>query len=94
MIKRSLLVAALMSLLAFASLSANYFFHIGIWVYQVFALPGKWFLSFLSEEINFWPKLALLMSGQFVLSAIAAYLAAYVLRWAKRFKKRPHSPEH
>lgn len=86
MIKRCLIVASLMTLLALISLSANYFFSVGIWVYQVFALPGVWFLTFFSEEINFWPKLALLLSGQFILTTIAAYFAFNVLRWVRQLK--------
>ncbi|MBB6522114.1 hypothetical protein [Pseudoteredinibacter isoporae] len=87
MIKRCFMVAAFMTALALISLSINYFFSVGIWVYQVFALPGIWFLTFFSEEINFWPKLALLLSGQFILTAIAAYFAFYVLRWIKQFQQ-------
>ncbi len=86
MIKRCLIVASLMTLLALTSLSANYFFSVGIWVYQVFALPGVWFLTFFSEEIDFWPKLALLLSGQFILTTIAAYFAFNVLRWVRQLK--------
>lgn len=39
--------------------------------YYFFLLPGNLVLSMLTEEINFWPKLLILLVGQFSVTAIA-----------------------
>jgi hypothetical protein len=80
------LAAVVIGLLAFA-LSWSF------WQFWGGPMPGSWLLllpgnltliylwhPLFSEEINFWPKLALQMSGQFiVVTAMSA-----VLTWAKR----------
>jgi len=38
--------------------------------YRIFVFPGNFVLSFFSEEINFWPKLLLMLSGQFILVSL------------------------
>ncbi len=51
--------------------------------YQIFLFPGNLTLNYIwhplfTEELNFWPKLALLLFGQFMLVAsFAALLAAF-----------------
>lgn len=82
------LAAVVMGLLAFA-LSWNF------WQFWGGPMPGSWLLllpgnltliylwqPLFSEEINFWPKLALQMSGQFiVVTFVVALFTAAVRRW-------------
>lgn len=53
--------------------------------YQFFLYPGNLTLIYVwhplfTEEVNFWPKLGLLMLGQFVLVAFVAGLLTAVVR--------------
>ncbi|WP_445358261.1 hypothetical protein [Microbulbifer sp. ANSA005] len=45
--------------------------------------PGNLVLSFFSEEIDFWPKFALQMSGQFLVSFLLARSLISFRRWWK-----------
>lgn len=64
-----------------------------LWQFWGGPMPGRWLLllpgdltlvylwhPLFSEEINFWPKLALQMSGQFIVVAVITA----VFTWAKR----------
>lgn len=78
--------AVVIGLLAFA-ISWNF------WPFWGGPMPGRWLLllpgdltliylwhPLFSEEINFWPKLVLQMSGQFIVVTVITA----VLTWAKR----------
>ncbi|WHI49231.1 hypothetical protein P3339_12100 [Microbulbifer sp. MLAF003] len=53
----------------------------GGWEYfGVFLFPGNLILSLFTEEIDFWPKFALQMSGQFSVIFSVAYLARRALK--------------
>jgi len=40
--------------------------------YRIFLFPGNFVLSMVTEEIDFWPKLLLQLTGQFVVITAAA----------------------
>ncbi|BBM03604.1 hypothetical protein [Microbulbifer sp. GL-2] len=65
-------IALLVGLVAF---TYNWVIIGGGWQYfGVFLFPGNLVLSMFSEEIDFWPKFALQMSGQFLVTFFIAYL--------------------
>ena len=67
------LVGVLIGLFAF---SVNYHWYPAqLMGYEIFAGPAMFALSFFSEETNFWPKLAIFCTGQFLVYFI---LAAFV----------------
>jgi len=58
-------------------------FGLGFWVfnqalpgYKMLAYPGIVATRFFSEEINFWPKLSIMLTGQY----IAYFLGIYSVR--------------
>ena len=55
---------------------------------QLILFPGNLTLKYFwhplfTEEVNFWPKLLMLMLGQFVVSAVSAAIAAVLLQVIK-----------
>ncbi len=46
----------------------------GWWLFRYALAPGNLVLSFFSEEIDFWPKLILQLSGQFFVVSIIGFL--------------------
>ncbi|MEI5638188.1 MULTISPECIES: hypothetical protein [unclassified Pseudoalteromonas] len=55
---------------------------------QLILLPGNFTLKYFwhplfTEEVNFWPKLLMLMSGQFIVSTVSAAIAAMLLQVIK-----------
>ncbi|WP_419147792.1 hypothetical protein [Pseudoalteromonas 'SMAR'] len=55
---------------------------------QLILLPGNLTLKYFwhplfTEEVNFWPKLLMLMLGQFFVSAVSAAIAAVLLQVIK-----------
>lgn len=53
--------------------------------YQILLFPGNltleyfWYPIF-TEEVTFWPKLLMLITGQFVVSFVAVYLISKIIR--------------
>jgi len=72
--KTALFLALLMSVLALLSVAFAYQWQ-WLWAYKVLAFPGHLVLGLFSEEIDFWPKLALLTVSQFA----SIYLSAIFL---------------
>ncbi|MBB3169566.1 hypothetical protein [Simiduia aestuariiviva] len=52
--------------------------------YKILAYPGIAWLRLFSEEINFWPKLGLLLLGQFLAYALLALVAIVGVRSFRR----------
>lgn len=55
---------------------------------QLILLPGNLTLKYFwhplfTEEVNFWPKLLMLMLGQFIVSTVSAAVAAMLLQVIK-----------
>lgn len=62
----SIIVAIIASIVGLAVFLLNFYcFNGNMPFYRVFNFPGLMFLKLFSEEIDFWPKLGLLISGQF-----------------------------
>lgn len=61
---------------------------------QILLFPGKLTLVYLwhplfTEEINFWPKLALLLVGQFaIVFFVAGLLSHFVKKWQYHFHNK------
>lgn len=79
-------IASLIGLLTF-TLNHQLIDHLGgpIPGYQVILLPGNLSLVYFwhpifTEEVNFWPKLIMLLTGQFTLVAGVTYLILALLR--------------
>ncbi|MFS1523101.1 hypothetical protein ACL7TT_03145 [Microbulbifer sp. 2304DJ12-6] len=71
---RSLTVSVAALLLGMAAFFYNWNIHGGGWHYfRIFLFPGNLVLSLFTEEIDFWPKFLLQMSGQFLVSFSATY---------------------
>lgn len=53
----------------------------GGWEYfEVVLFPGNIVLSMFTEEIDFWPKFALQMSGQFLVTFVASQVFGRCIR--------------
>lgn len=48
--------------------------------FPVLLFPGNLVLALFSEEINFWPKLALQMAGQFMVTFMLVYCLLYLIK--------------
>lgn len=53
--------------------------------YQILLFPGNLTLEYFwhpifTEEVTFWPKLLMLMTGQFVVSFVAVYFISKIIR--------------
>lgn len=65
-IKFSTSIAIIASVLGLIVFLINFYgFNGQMPFYALFNYPGLFFISFFSEEIDFWPKLSLLIAGQF-----------------------------
>ena len=73
-IKFSLTIATIWVLIALVVFIINW--HVvggGWWLFSYALAPGNFVLSLFTEEIDFWPKFALLMSGQFFVTFAISY---------------------
>ena len=75
---------AFVALLAF-SISYGYL-HSTFLGYKFLAYPGIVATRIFSEEIDFWPKLAILLAGQYV----ALFITIFVIRKLIRILKEGH----
>ncbi|MFA0813144.1 hypothetical protein [Microbulbifer epialgicus] len=80
-VKFSITISALTLLIGLVVFTYNWVIVGGGWEYfGVFLFPGNLVLSLFTEEIDFWPKFLLQMSGQFVVAFSVAYFARRVLK--------------
>ncbi|MBW8190687.1 hypothetical protein K0504_06530 [Neiella marina] len=86
------LIAAVIGLIAF-TLSWNLFDVLNgpLPGYRVLLFPGNLTLTYIwhplfSEEVNFWPKLTMLLFGQFTVVSVTVGCIAQASAW---FKSRP-----
>lgn len=81
-------IAAVCLLVGLITFVINYlWFHGSLPGYRLLLAPGIFVLGFFTEEIDFWPKLALLLGGQFLLCFLVAALIlqgrALLGRWQR-----------
>ncbi|MDP5210556.1 hypothetical protein [Microbulbifer sp. 2205BS26-8] len=71
---RSFAVGFAALLIGMAAFFYNWNLYGGGWQYfRIFLFPGNVVLSLFTEEMDFWPKFLLQMSGQFLVSFLATY---------------------
>ncbi|MFI2812458.1 MULTISPECIES: hypothetical protein [Microbulbifer] len=79
-----LLVAGLSTAAGGIAFVYNWQCYDGGWPYfGIVLLPGNLVLSLFTEEIDFWPKLALQMSGQFLVTFTVAVCGVRMIGWLK-----------
>ncbi|WP_444922038.1 hypothetical protein ACJJID_06835 [Microbulbifer sp. CnH-101-G] len=80
-VRQSIAIGVIALLIGIAAFAYNWLIVGGGWQYfRVFLFPGNLVLSLFTEEIDFWSKLALQMSGQFVVTFSATYLVRRALK--------------
>lgn len=88
-LKSPLLIAIILTLVGLIAFIINWnlweFFNGPMPGYQILLFPGNLTLEYFwhpifTEEVTFWPKLLMLMTGQFVVSFVAVYLISKIIR--------------
>lgn len=88
-LKLPLSIAIILTLVGLIAFTINWnlweFFDGPIPGYHILLFPGNLTLEYFwhpifTEEVTFWPKLLMLMTGQFVVSFVAVYFISKIIR--------------
>ena len=78
----SALWALLGAVIGFAALAINFWFVGGSYPgYNLFVYPGIAVSRLFSEELNFWPKLGVMIMGQYLICLFSILAFRRIARW-------------